>query len=56
MCLAYVALLYAPLRFGLDFLRADDVRYAGLTPAQYVMIGLFAAGIFGYFRFKKYDA
>ena len=33
------ALMYAPVRFGLDFLRATDValpdqRYAGLTPAQ----------------------
>ena len=56
MYLVYVALLYAPMRFMLDFLRAEDVRYAGLTPAQYVMIGLCAVGLFGYFRFKKYDA
>ena len=52
----YVALLYAPLRFALDFLRVDNARYAGLTPAQYVMVGLLAVGLFGYFRFKKYDA
>ena len=42
-------LLYAPARFGMDFLRATDValadpRYSGLTPAQYVCIGLFAVG------------
>jgi phosphatidylglycerol:prolipoprotein diacylglycerol transferase len=56
MYLVYVALLYAPLRFALDFLRVDNARYAGLTPAQYVMVGLLAVGLFGYFRFKKYDA
>ena len=37
---ALLALLYAPTRFMLDFLRADDVighdpRWMGLTPAQY---------------------
>lgn len=36
-------LLYAPIRFGLDYLRTD-VRYGALTPAQYGMIGLFAFG------------
>lgn len=56
MYLVYVALLYAPMRFMLDFLRADDTRYAGLTPAQFVMVGLLLVGLFGYFRFKKYDA
>ena len=29
-------LLYMPARFALDFLRVSDVRYAGLTPAQWV--------------------
>ena len=37
-------LIYAPARFLLDFLRAVDVRYAGLTPAQYGCVALFAAG------------
>src|SRR5580692_2925899 len=37
------ALMYAPVRFGLDFLRATDValpdqRYAGLTPAQWACL------------------
>jgi len=27
--------LYAPVRFSLDFLRVADATYAGLTPAQY---------------------
>lgn len=44
------AALYAPVRFGLDFLRATDVsrpdeRYAGLTPAQWACIGCLAIGI-----------
>jgi phosphatidylglycerol:prolipoprotein diacylglycerol transferase len=44
------ALLYAPVRFGLDFLRAVDVarpdqRYAGLTPAQWACLATFALGV-----------
>lgn len=43
-------LLYAPVRFGLDFLRHSDLpnpdtRWAGLTPAQYGSIALFTAGL-----------
>jgi phosphatidylglycerol---prolipoprotein diacylglyceryl transferase len=30
------AALYLPVRFGLDVLRVSDVRYLGLTPAQWV--------------------
>jgi phosphatidylglycerol---prolipoprotein diacylglyceryl transferase len=49
----YVAILtlaYAPVRFGLDFLRARDVpepdpRYYGLTPAQWGCVGVLVAGI-----------
>jgi len=33
---ALFTLLYMPVRFGLDFLRVSDARYAGLTPAQWV--------------------
>jgi phosphatidylglycerol:prolipoprotein diacylglycerol transferase len=48
---------YAPLRFGLDFLRepavrnlgrgvaSGDARYSGLTPAQWGCLPLFALGI-----------
>jgi phosphatidylglycerol---prolipoprotein diacylglyceryl transferase len=44
------ALLYAPVRFGLDFVRARDVshpdmRYGGLTPAQWACIGAFGLGV-----------
>ncbi len=47
--LGWFAVLYAPARFVLDFLRnADlehqDLRYIGLTPAQYGMVALFLAG------------
>jgi phosphatidylglycerol:prolipoprotein diacylglycerol transferase len=44
------ATMYAPVRFGLDFLRATDVerpdeRYAGLTPAQWACVATLAVGI-----------
>ena len=47
--LALLAILYAPVRFGLDFLRATDIeqadaRYLGLTPAHYSAIALLAMG------------
>ena len=43
-------MLYAPLRFGLDFLRNTDlagfdIRHFGLTAAQWAMVALFFAGI-----------
>jgi phosphatidylglycerol:prolipoprotein diacylglycerol transferase len=34
--------LYMPVRFALDFLRVSDLRYAGLTPAQWVALLLLA--------------
>lgn len=43
--LAWLAVTYAPVRFGLDFLRIEDSRYAGLTPAQWLCAGLFVAGL-----------
>ncbi len=44
-------LLYAPIRFCLDFLRetpehAGDIRYGGLTPAQYASIGFFLLALY----------
>jgi phosphatidylglycerol:prolipoprotein diacylglycerol transferase len=43
-------LLYAPVRFGLDFLRAEDQdggdpRYFWLTPGQWAAIAMFAGGL-----------
>ncbi len=50
LLLALCPLLYAPVRFGLDFLRNDDLslqdaRYSGLTPAQYGCCVLFVLGL-----------
>lgn len=41
---AWFALLYAPFRFGLDFLRAADTTYAGLTPGHYASLFAFGVG------------
>jgi phosphatidylglycerol---prolipoprotein diacylglyceryl transferase len=42
-----VCLAYAPARFMMEFLRlpVNDPRYAGLTPAQWMSIALFIAGL-----------
>jgi phosphatidylglycerol:prolipoprotein diacylglycerol transferase len=45
-----LAVTYSASRFGLDFLRAADLsyvdkRYLGLTPAQYIVSGLFVTGL-----------
>ena len=37
---------YGIVRFGLDALRLDDVRYYTLTPAQYLSLALVAFGAF----------
>lgn len=47
---ALLPIVYAPVRFFLDFLRAPpleggDVRYAGLTPAQWASILMVGIGI-----------
>lgn len=34
--------LYMPVRFALDFLRVSDLRYAGLTPAQWAALAALA--------------
>jgi phosphatidylglycerol:prolipoprotein diacylglycerol transferase len=48
--IALLALMYAPVRFGLDFLRATDYgrpdeRYAGMTPAQWACVATFALAV-----------
>jgi len=45
------ATMYAPVRFGLDFLRATDVarpdeRYLGLTPAQWACLATAGLGVY----------
>jgi phosphatidylglycerol:prolipoprotein diacylglycerol transferase len=49
----WMCTLYAPVRFGLDFLREPegvspgaDPRYGRLTPAQWACFGLFAVGVY----------
>jgi phosphatidylglycerol---prolipoprotein diacylglyceryl transferase len=49
-----LALLYAPFRFSLDFLRKIDVRYIGLTPAQYGSLALAVSGILILTRARQY--
>lgn len=48
--LALLPILYAPVRFCLDFLRAPDleggdVRYFGLTPGHYSAVALLVVGV-----------
>jgi phosphatidylglycerol:prolipoprotein diacylglycerol transferase len=49
----WMSILYAPVRFVLDFMRIEpgggheaDPRYAGLTPAQWACFGLLGLGVF----------
>jgi phosphatidylglycerol:prolipoprotein diacylglycerol transferase len=42
---AVFPLLYAPVRFFLDFLRLSDVRYYGLTPGQYAAAAVFLGAL-----------
>jgi phosphatidylglycerol:prolipoprotein diacylglycerol transferase len=44
MLIGIVCILYAPVRFFLDFLRAADRLYFGLTPGQYFALLLLPVG------------
>lgn len=46
-------MLHGTIRFFLDFLRAVDVRYFYLTPAQYVSFGMILVGIGFLYQIKK---
>lgn len=46
-------ILHGTIRFFLDFLRAVDVRYFYLTPAQYVSLGMILVGIGFLYQLKK---
>ena len=53
--IAIVSMLYAPMRFALDFLRVEsgptgDARYVGFTPAQWACVALFAFGVWAWFH------
>ncbi|MCB1163059.1 MAG: prolipoprotein diacylglyceryl transferase [Candidatus Krumholzibacteriia bacterium] len=43
--LALLMIAYAPVRFGLDFLRTADRHYLGLTPGQYFSVALLIGGL-----------
>lgn len=59
--LGLVPTLYAPVRFGLDFLRASptelgdhaDARYFGLTPGHYASLALLVIGLAFFWRVYK---
>jgi phosphatidylglycerol:prolipoprotein diacylglycerol transferase len=53
---ALIAVVYPPVRFGLDFLRVVDVRYAGLTPAQWGSIAFVGLGLYLFAYGKKLAA
>lgn len=45
---------YGLVRFLLDFLRINDARFGGLTPAQYAAAAMFLAGVvFAYKKWKR---
>lgn len=49
--LALLPIMYAPVRFALDFMRkpeaqGGDARYFGLTPGQYASIAVFSFGLY----------
>ncbi|MBT6253646.1 prolipoprotein diacylglyceryl transferase [Candidatus Uhrbacteria bacterium] len=50
MFLAVFAVWYGIMRFFLDFYRAADVTYLGLTPAQYTSVLMLVAGVWGIWR------
>ena len=41
---ATMGIVYAPVRFGFDFLRVADAKYLGLTPGQWSAVGLLIFG------------
>jgi phosphatidylglycerol:prolipoprotein diacylglycerol transferase len=51
--IAVASLLYAPIRFVLDFLRTADAVYLGLTPGQYASIAMFLFGVWMVFQARK---
>ena len=53
--LSVTLILYCPVRFAMDFLRAVDKLYWGLTAGQYAAIALGIAGTWIYLHFKNSD-
>lgn len=58
MYLITMVLLYTPVRFIFDFLRVEDraeadMRYLGLTPAQYGCIAVFLVGVWLLMKLRR---
>ncbi|HEY0708920.1 MAG TPA: hypothetical protein VGG33_19075, partial [Polyangia bacterium] len=51
--LGLLPLVYAPVRFVLDFGRTVDVRYGGLTPGQWGAMALLVLGSYILLHFYK---
>jgi phosphatidylglycerol:prolipoprotein diacylglycerol transferase len=51
--LGLICVLYAPVRFGLDFLRVADKTYDGLTAAHYSSMLTVGLGLFCFWRAYK---
>ncbi len=51
--IATFAVWYGTVRFILDFYRVADVRYGGLTPAQYLSLALFAFGLVLFYTLRN---
>ncbi len=51
--IGFIAVLYSPYRFALDFLREADLTYFGLTPAHYSSVLTFILGIVMLWRAYK---
>ncbi|MES2178481.1 MAG: prolipoprotein diacylglyceryl transferase family protein [Gemmatimonadota bacterium] len=54
--LAAFALVYAPMRIGLDTLRLADARYGGFAPGQYAAVSLLIGGLVAWFFGRRIDA
>ena len=52
--LGLTAVLYAPVRFGLDALRIVDVTYGGLTPAQWFCLPTLLIGVLALRRARRH--
>lgn len=42
---ALMCILYAPVRFGMDFLRVADAKYLGFTPGQWIAMAMLLGGV-----------
>ncbi len=50
---AFIACVYAPIRFAFDSLRISDPHYLGLTPGQWMAIPIFLLGLVAAWRIRS---